>query len=83
MQWGIPLIASNNSAVAEIAGNAGLLVDPCDTNAIAQALTRMTQDQVMRSELVQNSKIRGQQFSWRQAAIETMALIVGDLAAGK
>ena len=80
MQWGIPLIASNNSAVAEIAGNAALLVDPCDTDAIGHAFRRMTEDENMRSTLAYNSKIRGRQFSWKRAASETMALITGDLA---
>jgi glycosyltransferase involved in cell wall biosynthesis len=80
MQWGIPLIASNNSAVAEIAGNAALLVDPYDTDAIASAFKEMTEDPATRSKLAYNSKIRGQQFSWRQAASETMALMAGDKA---
>ena len=66
MQWGIPLIASNNSSVAEIAGDAALLVDPNDTDAIAQAFRRMTDDEPMRSSLAHNAKIRGQQFSWKQ-----------------
>jgi glycosyltransferase involved in cell wall biosynthesis len=83
MQWDIPLIASNNSSVAEIAGNAALLVDPYDTDAIAQALRRMAEDTAIRSELAYKAKIRGQQFSWKRAAAEVMALIVGDLAVAK
>ena len=83
MQWSIPLIASNNSSVAEIAGDAALLVDPYDTDAIAQALKRMAEDPVMRSELACKATIRGQKFSWKQAAAEAMALIVGDLAVAR
>jgi len=75
MEWGIPLIASNTSSVAEIAGDAGLLVDPNDTDAIAEAFARMTEDEAMRSKLAHNSKIRGQQFSWKQAATEIMAIL--------
>jgi len=66
MQWGIPLIASNTSSVAEIAGDAGLLVDPDDTDAIAQAFKRMTEDDTMRMELAHKSRARGLQFSWEQ-----------------
>jgi glycosyltransferase involved in cell wall biosynthesis len=77
MQWNLPLIASNNSAVAEIAGDAALLVDPCDVDAIAEALRRMEEDSAIRSELALLSGIRGMQFSWKQAAAETMALILG------
>jgi glycosyltransferase involved in cell wall biosynthesis len=83
MQWGIPLIASNSSSVAEIAGDAALLVDPCDTDAIAQALRRMAEDPATRSELANKARIRGQQFNWKKAAAEVMALIVGDLAFAK
>jgi glycosyltransferase involved in cell wall biosynthesis len=79
MQWDIPLIASNNSSVAEIAGNAALLVDPYDTDAIAQALRRMAEDPAIRSELACKARIRGQQFSWKQAAAEVMASMVGNL----
>jgi glycosyltransferase involved in cell wall biosynthesis len=83
MQWGIPLIASNTSSVAEIAGNAALLVDPLDTDAIAQAFRRMTEDSETRLELAQRAKKRGREFSWKQAASEIMALIVDDLAIAK
>jgi len=77
MQWGVPLIASNNSAVAEIAGNAALLVDPLDTVAIAEAFRRLTEDEATRLRLANNAKARGRAFSWKQAATETMALITG------
>jgi glycosyltransferase involved in cell wall biosynthesis len=83
MQWGIPLIASNTSSVAEIAGDAGLLVDPCDTDAIAKAFGQMTEDEPMRQDLSHRAEARGRQFSWKKAASETMALIVGDLAIAK
>lgn len=83
MQWGIPLIASNTSSVAEVAGDAALFVDPLDTDAIAKAFVRMTEDEPMRQELSQKSEARGRQFSWKIAASETMALIAGDLAKAK
>ena len=83
MQWGIPLIASNTSALAEIAGDAALLVDPNDTDAIAKAFGRMTEDVTMRQELSHKAEARGRQFSWKKAASESMALIVGDRASTK
>jgi len=83
MQWDIPLIASNNSAVAEVAGNAALLVDPYDTNAIAGAFRQLTEDRAMHSMLAYNAKIQGQKFSWARAASETMAVLVGKLAVAK
>ena len=41
-QWGVPLIASSSSSIAEVAGDAALLVDPSDTDAIAQSLRRIS-----------------------------------------
>jgi glycosyltransferase involved in cell wall biosynthesis len=75
MGWGIPLIASNTSAVAEIAGNAALLVNPNDTDEIAQAFARMTVDETMRKNLALKAKERGSQFSWEKAALEVMAIL--------
>lgn len=80
MQWSTPLIASNTSSVAEIAGDAALPVDPYDTDAIAQAFMWLTEDDAMRIDLAQKSKARGLQFSWKQTASETMALLVRDRA---
>ncbi len=82
MQWSTPLIASNTSSVAEIAGDAALLVDPLDTDAIATAFTQMTEDENMRLKLARMAEARGLQFSWRQAAAETMALLIGRTAGG-
>jgi glycosyltransferase involved in cell wall biosynthesis len=83
MQWGIPLIASNTSSVAEIAGDAALLVDPHDMVAIAQAFRRITEDEALRAELAHKAETRGKQFNWERAASETMALIVGGLNMAK
>lgn len=80
MQWGVPLIASNNSAVAEIAGNAALLVDPLNVGDITQALNQMTDDQATREKLSHYSRIRGQQFSWKEAASNIMNLMIEGLA---
>ncbi len=83
MQWDIPLIASNNSSVAEIAGDAGMLVDPYDKDAISQALKRMTEDETARLELALRAQTRGRNFSWKRAASETMALLISGLATTK
>ena len=80
MQWGLPLIASNGSSVAEISGDAALLVDPYDTDAIAQAFKRMTEDDALRTDMAQRSKVRGLEFSWKRAAAETMVLLTGHAA---
>ncbi len=80
MQYGIPLVASNTGAIAEVSGNAAILVDPNNIDEIARALDQITEDPKARSTLASHARIRGLQFSWGKAASETMALIVGDLS---
>ena len=80
MQYGIPLIASKNSAMAEIAGNAALLVDPLDTGELAQAFCKITEREDVRRSLGSMARLRGQQFSWKKAASQTIELMIGDLA---
>jgi glycosyltransferase involved in cell wall biosynthesis len=80
MQWGIPLIASNTSSVAEIAGDAGLLVDPLDQDGIANAFSQMSESDATRFDLSRKSMARGALFSWQKAAAETMAAITGEPA---
>jgi glycosyltransferase involved in cell wall biosynthesis len=80
MQWGTPLIASNTSSVAEVARDAALLVDPRDTDAIAQAFEQITDSEPLRQDLSRRAEERGRQFSWKKAASEAMALFVYDRA---
>ena len=44
MQCGCPVVASNASSIPEVAGDAAILVDPCDVGAIADAIHRVLTD---------------------------------------
>jgi glycosyltransferase involved in cell wall biosynthesis len=77
MQWGVPLIASRDSAMAEIAGDAALLVNPRETEEISAALRQLSEDQVLHSQLACASEQRRLRFDWTIAAAETAALIFG------
>jgi glycosyltransferase involved in cell wall biosynthesis len=80
MQWGIPIVASRNSAVVEIAGEAGLLVDPYDIGAIAGALRQITEDEEMRERLARTGRNRGREFSWEKTASATLVRLIGPTA---
>jgi len=80
MQWGIPILTSNTSSLTEIAGDAAMLVNPLDTDAIAQGMKRISEDEPTRRELARRGQTRAKEFSWSRAAAETMALLLGDLA---
>ena len=51
MQLGTPVLTSNQGALAEIAGDAGLLVDPYDVREIAAGIRTLDGDAVMRDRL--------------------------------
>jgi glycosyltransferase involved in cell wall biosynthesis len=64
---------SARSALAEVAGDAALLFDPEDVEAIAAALTRLVGDERERARLRAAGLERAAQFSWDRAAAETVA----------
>ncbi len=70
-----PVLASNLSALPEVAGNAALLVDPLDENAMASALMRLNTDAELRQELVQKGRERRKAFSWDKAAVDLYEIL--------
>lgn len=75
MSLGTPVITSNISSMAEVAGDAGLQVDPHDPEDISRAMERVWKDETLRQELVAKGKARAAQFSWDKAAAEYVALL--------
>jgi glycosyltransferase involved in cell wall biosynthesis len=73
MACGTPVIASHTSSLPEVVGEAGLLVDPHDVEAIAAALERLVSDPNLRADLAQRSLERAAQFSWEQTARLTLS----------
>ena len=74
MKCGCPVITSDFSSTAEVAGDAGVLVDPLSVDAIADAMNRVYTDQTFRNELVAKGYEREKEFSWAKAAEETLAI---------
>lgn len=74
MACGTPVITSNTSSLPEVAGDAALLVDPQDVEAIAQAMRRVLEDSHLAANLRAKGLRRAQQFSWERTAQETIAV---------
>ena len=51
MKCGAPVIAGNRTSYPEVVGDAGLLVDPLDTDAIAAGIERLIENPDLRNEL--------------------------------
>ncbi|MEP7087662.1 MAG: glycosyltransferase family 1 protein [Gemmatimonadota bacterium] len=64
MQCGTPVITSNTSALPEVVGDAGIMVDPRDANALSQAMLTMYRQPAVRAQLALKSEQRARQFSW-------------------
>ncbi len=71
---GIPVIASHIPALREVAGNAALLVDPHDTEALRDAIQKVLLDESLRKCLVTKGLQRSKMFSWQGTAQKTLAI---------
>jgi glycosyltransferase involved in cell wall biosynthesis len=64
MASGTPVVTSNVSSLPEVTGNAALLVDPYNPQAIADAIARVITDRILSDELRSKGLARARQFSW-------------------
>lgn len=72
MQCGVPVITSNTSSLPEVAGNAGIMLDPTDADGLTHALLVLFQNEDIRNLMVQKSLARAQHFSWKRCAEDTI-----------
>lgn len=72
MACGTPTITSRTSSIPEVAGDAAILVDPLDVDAIAEAMERVLGDPEMASRLRARGLDRAGQFTWESAARKTL-----------
>jgi glycosyltransferase involved in cell wall biosynthesis len=68
MACGVPVIAADNSSLPEVVGDAGLLIDAQDTEALAHALSQLLGDSALCQRLVGRGLARAKQFTWERAA---------------
>jgi glycosyltransferase involved in cell wall biosynthesis len=71
MASGTPVLASNRSAVPEVAGDAAWLVNPEDAEELGSALLALTRDPDRRAELSRRGLERAAQFTWGEAVEKT------------
>jgi len=74
MVSGVPVITSNRSAPAEVAGDAALLVNPESVEEIAEALRRVAGDEILRKDLVQKGFARARECTWEKAVEQTWSV---------
>jgi glycosyltransferase involved in cell wall biosynthesis len=64
MASGTPVVTSNVSSLPEVAGDAAVLVDPYDAEAIADGIHRVLIDETLRRDLRKKGVARAGMFSW-------------------
>jgi glycosyltransferase involved in cell wall biosynthesis len=74
MAAGVPVITSNTSSMPEAAGEAALLIDPKDTEALATAMQKLVEDEKLRNHFSKAGLARVTNFSWQRTARETLAV---------
>ena len=67
MQCGCPVIASNNSSIPEVLGDAGISIDISKDQSLLDALDKIYADPELRKTFSQRGMERAKQFSWKKA----------------
>ena len=68
MSCGCPVITSNVSSCPEVAGDAALIVDPRDENAIFEAMQTLYLEKATRERLIASGLQRILPFNWQESA---------------
>lgn len=77
MSYGIPVVVSNTSSLPEIAGEAGIYVDPTRVTEIALGLSQaLAETKDMRLKRIARGKKRSTMFTWDKAAKQVMDVLV-------
>jgi alpha-1,3-rhamnosyl/mannosyltransferase len=73
MACGVPVVCSNVSSLPEVAGEAALLTDPHDEEALAEAMQRVLEDEELQQQMVTRGLERATAFTWERAAQQLLA----------
>lgn len=68
MQMDVPVICSNRSSLPEVVGDAAVLVDPENYDEVATAIKRLSEDEVLRNDLINKGKLNITRFDWNNIA---------------
>jgi glycosyltransferase involved in cell wall biosynthesis len=72
MACGAVIVASNTTSIPEVAGDAAILVDPTDDEAMADGLERATLDEAARSTIRDAGIARARGYTWDRCAEATV-----------
>ena len=79
MASGTPVVTSNVSSLPEVVGDAAVMIDPYDADAIADGIRRVLTDTDLRAQLVRRGVERARDYSWERS-VGHVRRIYGDMA---
>jgi glycosyltransferase involved in cell wall biosynthesis len=74
MACGVPTVVSSRREAPEYVGDAAVVVDPEDVDALAASLVRILTDRPFADELRRRGLARTREFSWRRMSEETLTV---------
>lgn len=79
MACGLPIVTSNKGALAEVAANAAILVDPFSDKDLAEGIIRGLIDTSLRNSLISSGLERVSQFSWNEMTSKILNFMTSGL----
>lgn len=74
MSLGVPVIAVKSSAIGEVVGDSGVLVELDNVEQLAAAILGVLADPALRHELSKRGRIQACEFCWERCARETIGV---------
>ena len=74
MACGCPVVTSNTSSLPEVVGDAAIMVDPYDVDALTNAMREVLTNNGLRKVMVEEGLKQAKKFSWEKTAQETQAV---------
>jgi glycosyltransferase involved in cell wall biosynthesis len=73
MACGTPVVSSNAASLPEVVGNAAVLFDPLNAEALTAALEQLLTHEADADALIARGLDRARRFSWERCSRETLA----------
>ncbi|MBT4941453.1 MAG: glycosyltransferase family 4 protein [Candidatus Magasanikbacteria bacterium] len=71
----VPVITSNRSSLPEVVGSAAYLVDPYNTNELAEGMVRVLGSEALQDMYREKGKVQVKRYSWDVAAEQFLTLL--------
>lgn len=68
MSVGTPVVTSQLTSIPEVTGSSALLVNPHNTDDLANALDELIKNDLLRKQLTEKALVRAQEFTWAKTA---------------